>query len=130
MSDLTLRKREMLTDSDVEFLAQLMQSVAAQGNGPEFERNASLLFRVASDMLALTADLNEAEVQVPWSSVCWAAHLPQTLTELERTKDALAKILGPLGIDLSEPPENSRWRAKYPTLKAFNKDSEEPRKTV
>lgn len=118
MKDAKKVSREMLTDADVVFLQELMESVASQGNGPEFQRNAALLFRVASDMLALTADLNQADVQIPWNSVCWAAHLPQTLPELERTKDALARILGPLGIDLSDPPENSRWRAKYPTLKA------------
>lgn len=110
--------REMLTDADVQFLHELMESVASQGKGPEFQRNAALLFCVASDMLALAADLHQADVQVPWNSVCWAAHLPQNLSELERTKDALAKILGPLGIDLTEPPENSRWRAKFPVLKA------------
>lgn len=118
MKEVKKVSREMLTDADVEFLSLLMQSVASQGNGPEFQRNTALLFRVASDMLALTADLNQADVSVPWNSVCWAAHLPQTLPELERTKDALARILGPLGIDLSDPPENSRWRAKYPTFKA------------
>lgn len=110
--------RLILTDADVVFLQELMENVASQGNGPEFQRSASFLFRVASDMLALTADLHEADVHIPWNSVCWSAHLPPTLSNLERTKVALAKILGPLGIDLSDPPENSRWRAKYPVLKA------------
>lgn len=118
MKEVKKVSRDMLTDSDVVFLQELMESIASQGKGPEFQRNAALLFRVASDMLAMAADLNQADVSVPWNSVCWAAHLPQTLPGLERTKDALAKILGPLGIDLSDPPENSRWRAKYPTLKA------------
>jgi hypothetical protein len=110
--------RQILTDADVVFIQELMELVASLGKGHEFQRNTALLFRVASDMLSLTADLHEADVQAPWNSVCWAAHLPPTLPELERTKDALAKILGPLGIDLSDPPKNSRWRAKYPVLKA------------
>lgn len=110
--------RQILTDADVVFLQELMSWLLLRGKGPEFQRNTALLFRVASDMLALTADLHESDVHAPWNSVCWAAHLPPTLSEMERTKAALAKILGPLGIDLSDPPENSRWRAKYPVLKA------------
>lgn len=110
--------REMLTDADVQFLNALMESVGAQGTGSGFLRKSAMLFRVASDMLAISSELHAADVQIPWNSICWAAHLPQTLPELERTKDALAKILGPLRVDLTHPAPGGAWRAKYPQLRA------------
>jgi len=122
MSDSQKVVRTMLTDENVVFLNELLTLISYKGKGPEFYKECSFLLRVASDMLALASDLHASDVQVPWNSACWAARLAPKLSEVDRTADSMALILGPLHIDVIKPAPDGVWRAKYPMLRVAKKD--------
>lgn len=119
MEEKKVVERELLTAEEIEEVAELMESITKKGFNERTLLRSSLVMEVASKMLALASDLHAADVQVPWNSVCYAAHLPRNITNVAETRAALEKILGPLHIDISSPPENSRWQSKFPVLKCI-----------
>lgn len=93
--------RPTLTEGEAALVVQVFTGLFRFGMGvhPNELEAAGAVLDVAANMCRKAAEIHR-DLQVPWSSMCWAARLPAVMKQMKTSQDLLEQMLGILHIDL------------------------------